>query len=288
MAMAPRNCKGCGEEFAPKRNFQTFCETCKPKAASAPRRPPAPAIDIEALVKQAVAEALARPAEQSAPSSPDGLQEIMSKLAITLGNYQNQFSGQQLVPADILAAREHNQRLMHEAIAELQSAIRNGENVEIPRYRLVAKIIGPLMNGDEIIEPVRRQHDNTLAPTELNWPLAPNLAMVPINDAAHRIFALFKGSISNQSPRDAQKDGDRARPPMTDDTYIVTHGGRVVTAGSQTQSLRNVVRTNDGPMLTPDRSGRLAGQEPNRIHSGPPTIQVRVLGTIAPPAVQNG
>ena len=157
------------------------------------------------------------------------------------------------------------------------------------------------MNGDELIEPMRRGADNRLYPTELGWLLPPNLAMVPLNESAKEIFALFKRSIGNQVAtrvtgfkpiRDALGHEVDGEPEFGHEPQgFITNQGHVVTAGSSSLQMRNGIPDTGGggSTATLDRGvARILGQEPNRQHSGPPMTQVRVLGTIAPPAVQNG
>lgn len=258
------------------------------KKAAAERRAveaakPATAVDINAIVQKAVAEALA----QRAPQSGGDLDRLVSQLAITLGNYQNQFTGQQLVPAEILAERKQHGEEMKAQIDDLLRRIAAGEEVEWPEYRIVAKTYLPLANGDEIIEPMRRGSDNILYPTDIKWPMAPSLAMRPLNEPARHIYSLFTAWLGNQGPRDAASDDGRARPPLQPDEWVVTYGGRLVTGGTATQRIHSTkVRPDDAPIVP--MGGQIVGQDPMRIHSGPPTKQVRVLGTIAPPAVQNG
>ncbi len=234
----------------------------------------------------------------------DALEQMTEQLAMSIGNLTNQNSGQKLVSPEVVAARRAAERKMHERLHEAQIAVRDAVDDEAadlatPKYRLTAKIIAPLMNGPELVEPMRRGGDNRVYPTELGWLLPPSLAMAPINDPAREIFALFKELIGNQAGtrvtsftpvRDVlgrEIDGVPQFGP--EPAGFVTNQGRVVTTASATMALHNGFEVAAPQSRTGDRSAaRILNQEANRQHSGPPTVQVRVLGTIAPPAVQNG
>lgn len=253
---------------------------------------------LRAVAQQIVAQAPATPA--------DSLQKTMEQLALTIGDLTNQNSGQTLVSPEVLAGRRESARKMEERLELAREQVRACEAAGnqaalaevMPRYRLNAKIIAPLMNGDEIVEPLRRGADNRVYPTELDWMLPPNLVMVPMNEPAREIFGLFKDSIGNQKSvrvGGVSGTGAAAEPQFVaeQERFVITHQGRIVTTGSATDALRNTVSTAGQAIgatepLVQRGMARISGQDPARVHSGPPTIQVRVLGTIAPPAVQNG
>jgi hypothetical protein len=252
-----------------------------------------------AAQKDELLRAVAQHIVSQAPATPgDSLQKTMEQLALTIGDLTNQNSGQKLVSPEVLAERREAMRKMEERLEQVRDHVRIAEQEGnekvlaevLPRYRLNAKIIAPLMNGDEIVEPVRRGADNRVYPTELDWLLPPNLAMVPLNEPAQEIFALFKRSIGNQISTRLNNHTQTGDPVFGAETdrYFVTNQGRVVTAGSQTDALRHAVDPGPTEPLVQRGMARIRGQDAMRQHSGPPTIQVRVLGTIAPPAVQNG
>ena len=256
--------------------------------------------------KQELLRAVAQQIVSQAPATPaDSLQKTMEQLALTIGDLTNQNSGQKLVSPEVLAERRAASRRMEERLDQAQEEVRAAEaagdvaglDEAMPRYRLNAKVIMPGPNGDEIIEPLRRGGDNRVYPTEVNWLLAPNLAMAPLNTAAKEIFVLFKQSIGNQTNtriRGVQGKGANAEPifdTREHDDYMITPKGNIVTGGSPTLQMRNTINPEDMGVAAPlVRQGiaSISGQSAGRAHSGPPTIQVRVLGTIAPPAVQNG
>ena len=258
-------------------------------------------VDVEALVRDAVAKALAGiAAPNAAPSDPDArLRQLTEQLALSIGNLTNQNSGQTLVPPEVLAQRRDAERRMVERIDLAKSRVEQARAAgdpdraaaEMPLYRLTAKIIAPLMNGDELVEPLRRGSDNIVRPVELDWPLVPNLAMVPVNGPAQEIFALFKELIGNQANVKVVNvvgQGPNAEPAFaTDqDRYFLTNQGHAVTTGSATLMTKS--STEPGQPIAGRSGVSIRGDDPRRVNSGPPTMQVRVLGTIAPPAVQNG
>lgn len=256
---------------------------------------------LQQAVRDAVADLLPR-APAAEPSGRDTLEKLTDKLAIAIGEYANQNSGQMLVSAEVLAERKEADIKMRLAIEACCIAVRRAQETDdqearaaaMPHYRLVGKIIAPLMFGDELIEPMRRGADNLIHPTELDWLLPPSLAMVPLNEPAREIFALFKASIGNQKSvrvSGISGKGAAAEPVFAanaNEAGFLTNQGHVVMSTSA-----SVQKFNGGPEQAGnaglDRGlARIRGQEVMRQHSGPPTIQVRTLGTIAPPAVQNG
>jgi hypothetical protein len=295
-----RQCANCGADFVATHHWARFCpEHAPPKKV----KTAAATVDIAdtpefkaavEAVKQEVLAAVARQVVAAAPApAGDSLQITMEKLALTIGDLTNQNSGQKLVSPEVLADRRKADRDMRERIERAVAEVESGDEDAMPRYRLVSKIQAPLLNGDELIEPMRRGADNLVVPTELNWPLPPNLAMLPLNGPAKEIFALFKESIGNQASvrvSGISGKGAAAEPVFAsgEDRFFVTNQGRNVTTGTATMALHNA--TGSQPSIAPAARGRASihGQDPMRQGNGPPTIQVRVLGTIAPPAVQNG
>ena len=174
-------------------------------------------VDVEALVREAVAKALAGiAAPNAAPNDPDArLRQLTEQLALSIGNLTNQNSGQTLVPPEVLAQRRDAERRMVERIDLAKSRVEQARAAgdpdraaaEMPLYRLTAKIIAPLMNGDELVEPLRRGSDNIVRPVEIDWPLVPNLAMVPVNGPAQEIFALFKEFDRQSGERQGRQCG---------------------------------------------------------------------------------
>lgn len=283
----------------------------KAKQAAAPAGNVTETAEFRMAVQRAVEQAVANllPKGIPAPATNGGnatLEQLTRQLALSIGDLTNQNSGQKLVSPEVLADRREAEELMYRRLDQARRAVAAAQergdqaavDLAMPHYRLTAKIIAPLMSGDELIEPMRRGADNIVVPTEIDWLLPPNLAMVPMNGPAQEVFALFKRSIGNQVStrvvRVAGQDAD-AEPVYanSNESYMLTSQGHAVTGGSASLKLRNTVELELGsPPATGnplDRGvARIRGQNPARQHSGPPTIQVRTLGTIAPPAVQNG
>ena len=248
------------QKQALRDNLARGRETRKANAKArreAPKVAAAPIVDFTdtpefkaafAAQKDELLRAVAQQIVSQAPATPgDSLQKTMEQLALTIGDLTNQNSGQKLVSPEVIAERRAAMRKMEERLERARDEVRLAEQEgnekllteAMPRYRLNAKIIAPLMNGDEIVEPVRRGADNRVYPTELDWLLPPNLAMVPLNEPAQEIFALFKQSIGNQISTRLNNHTPTGDPVFGAETdrYFVTNQGRVVTAGSQTDAL---------------------------------------------------
>jgi hypothetical protein len=247
----------------------------------------------------------------AANGAVDSLKPLLTQLTLTMTDVADQGTGRIRVAPEVLAERRKADGLMRQRIADTYAEVRrlmeagHDDRAEalVPRYRLVGKIFAALNDeggGGEIIEPYRRGGDNRVYPTELGSFEVPSLAMVPINDTASAIFALFKESIGNQSStrvvgvfgEGVNADVRFANGP---DAHVVTTNGRVNSAGADPGALSASAAKFlvDTPEFAPKRKAlprmQIIGVEAGRVQqNGPPTKQVRVLGTVAPPAVQNG
>jgi len=287
------------QKQALRENLARGRETAKAARLAAKNAPKVPLTEtpefraaLEAH-KQEILRAVAQQVIAATPTPSDSLQRTIEQMALAIGEISSLNSGQKLFSPEVLASWSEAERKMKARIALAIAEVRAGDEDAMPRYRLINKTQAPLMNGDELVDPMRRGADNLVVPTELNFPLPPNLAMVPVNEPAREIFALFKESIGNQASvriSGVSGKGAAAEPVFAsgEDQFFVTNQGRNVTTGTATMALHNAAGSQ--PTIAPAARGRASihGQDPMRQGNGPPTIQVRVLGTIAPPAVQNG
>jgi hypothetical protein len=232
---------------------------------------------------------------QPAPTAAGGsLEEILSRLAMEMAELSGQAVGQpKPIPPQILHARKRAHDRMMEVLDEVQKA---PQETEPPVYHLTSKITIELEGcGATLIEPLWRGADNRVYPTEIAYKGIPNLAMEPQNRIAKRIHGLFRVSIGNAPDTafkmyDEMKAGLREPEPDQgiDRDFAATPNNHVVTGGAAA-----LMRSRDRDRSGPGQNAGLAvvrnqGAEIRMQHGVAPYKDVRVLGTIVPPARQNG
>ena len=248
-----------------------------PSATSAPA-PVAPALDedlterpefrravadgVKEMLPQLRQEILAQLAAASpAPQSSDT--KFAESLAMAIAALTNQGMGRKLpTPPEIVKMRAEAREALMETLIKARAEGR------VATYTLRSKIYV----DDQIVEPkwvdpaTKGQHD-----TEIDWPGVPNDAMIPKNDVAKEIYALFQRSNSNL-PKEAQN------APKEASTLWLNHGGLVVRGG---------------PRATPAQTGAPTAHQPEGEglvikHKGQPGsyVQHNIVGTLAAPALE--
>jgi hypothetical protein len=242
---------------------------------------------VDAAVKLAMqsvvanlAPSVAETAAAQISSSPTAGMFDPRALAMAIAELTDQGTGMQRIPAEITEARRIATARLRALLIEA-----NAEGVT-PIYKLVAKTILPTPDGETLIEPLQRGRDNQVRATKIRWPLVPNLAMEPTDtysdsngrviagDWAERIMAAFRESIGNQAPAEVGVDTNIG---LTDQGHVVV-GGAI-----QQRKDRAAERPNFGALVIDEDGEALPSNG-----GGPAYTDVRVLGSIAPPARQNG
>jgi hypothetical protein len=242
-------------------------------------------------VSKAVNEALPKIAQGLASSTASegiGIDAILSKLAMQIAELNDQgSSAPKRIPPEIILARQDAHERMMALIEKERRAKARDPSHEPPMFQLVSKMTADLPEaGSVLLEPVYRGADNRVYPTELAWLGIPNLAMEPQNASARAIMEAFKESIGNKvSTTFKIRDEDPSADQGLQTSYAVTSQGHVVTGGSATLMTRNRVDTGQPAGVAMVRN------EPSVLVQNPgalPYKDIRVLGSIAPPARQNG
>jgi hypothetical protein len=187
-------------------------------------------------------------------------------LALAMSEIADQGTDRKRVAPEILEQRRAAGEKLKEVLAEVRA---NGDQ---PLYQLKNKIQVKLRNkGEAIIEPLWLGNDKIHYPTEIMSPDVPNLAMVPINEPAKRIYALFLESIGSGAELELKEP----------DGIALTPGGVVVRGNAAQQVARHLGSDWIGHDRPEGEFAEVRRNQPSQ------TKDVRVLGTIAPPARQN-
>ena len=228
---------------------------------------------VSAAVKAETATIIAELAKMRAnePVSPEVAGDDMGwarKLALALAEISDQGTDRKRVAPELLEQRRIAAEKLKVVLAEVRA---NGEQ---PLYQLKNKIQVKLRGkGEAIIEPLWLGNDKIHYPTEISSPDVPNLAMIPINEPAKRIYALFLESIGSVEALELKEPEGLAMTP-----------GGVVVRGNAAQQ---VARHLGSEWIGHDKPNDAEQFAEVRRNQPSQTRDVRVLGTIAPPARQN-
>jgi hypothetical protein len=226
-----------------------------------------PANEVDALVAQRVAEAVAGVEKRLAAlidatasgvgRAPDAMS--MEGLAMAIAALTDQGTGRhkRIDPKEVVRREEARERmvtLIEKAIAEKTA----------PSYRLRHMVYF----GEMKVNPVWIDRDHRQQATEIDWYGVPNEALEPINDVAIAIYAEFAVWIAAAGKRDLGEMRVTANglaiikgPPQIVRTDEAQHVGRGGVEGPLTPVIRG--RTAPGPMA-----------------------ETHILGTVMPPARQ--
>jgi stage V sporulation protein SpoVS len=229
---------------------------------------------IAAHTARAVAEAEARIAGQIAEALKSrggdaAAEELFRKMAMSLVELTEQGQPQAMkrLPPEVIAAREAAAQKMVERV------VRARREKDTPHYRVLDKVY----IADRVIEPYRADPQTKAAvPVVIEFTGVPNDSMMPLNDVAKEIFALFREATGGATQ--AVTSGKWAQ---TVEALAITPGGLVVRGLSP--AARRTVANLDPPQPDPYAEDlRVMG------NNDPRATEIRVLGHIAPPARQNG
>lgn len=203
--------------------------------------------------------------------------------------------GRQIVAPEIMEARREATAEMMDLLVKARTGFvvneETGEKMEVPIYTLTSKIVVDIDGcGATLIEPLQRDPgSNRMYSTRIKWPLIPNLAMKPENKSAEKIMSAFMRSVGNVLGEPTGLADGLPVPPAggyIETDYDITNQGRAVTGLSAAQVGS---RSHEGATARPRGFGIVLDEKGSAIqNSGAPYIDVNVIGTIMPPARQNG
>lgn len=177
------------------------------------------------------------------------------KLAMAISQLTDQGTGRRRVAPEIIEQRAKAREKMGHLIIKARA-----EGL-MPSYKLRNKVY----LDEVLVDPVYMDAaTKTPKPTEIDWPGVPNEAMVPVNDSAKEIYAAFMEAIGS------------VVKVVSEDTFGVTVNGLVVKNGA-VQPRRAL----------PSGDHQATSQGLNIKHKQNVPVEqreVRVLGTVAPPA----
>lgn len=204
------------------------------------------------------AQKLAAFEQRMTPGVAAGLSDnaAMEALAMAIAGVTDQEIGRRRIAPEELAKRIRAREQME---ALIQKTIHAGVQ---PTYNLTQK----QYMGERIIEPFWIDRATKVThPTNVGWWIEPNEFMVPTNDEARAIHALFLESIGG---------GANKRAP----NLRVTVGGLTVRSGGLDPSGGR----SEAPQVGRDRhEATIRGQQGQT-----PEVLTRILGTLMPPARQ--
>lgn len=249
---------------------QGFKDTPEFKAAVAE----AAATAAKEAARAAVAEFRQELLVNSADKGSDH-DDLFRKMALAIAEISDQGSNRKRVAPEILAKREAAKKRCVDLVLECRAKIKEArsnkdakeESKWTPEYRVIAKCYF----NERFIEPYKMGPNRMPVPTEIYWTGVPNMAMVPLNDVAKKIFAEFRLSIDNVEPI----------PTLDNRPLFMTAAGLVV-KGDPPKRKETGAQTNalDAPMFEDEVAVKSLPNDPT-------AELVHVLGTIAAPARQN-
>jgi hypothetical protein len=220
---------------------------------------------VSAAVADQIKEALASLVPQVATTSnASDAETLMGALALQIARLSDQGMPEErkrVDPAE-LERRDRAREVMGAAIMECRA---RGYK---PQYRATNKSV----LNETMINPYYRGKDGAMIPVTFGWDGEPNDCMYPLCEDAVKIFRLFKESR-----------GKYIGAPVGKNTPWATAGGVIInSAGPVSAKQIDVPHWNEDTTSERFKEG-LDLSLPN----DPNAKEVRILGTIAKPAVQN-
>jgi hypothetical protein len=218
------------------------------------------------LATQGIEAGVVANATAPAPSTADDPMKLFRGIAMAMAEVADQGTDRKRVAPEILEQRAVAAKRMMELITRAR------ERGDVPIYQLKNKVQLYIENlGPAVVEPIWRGNDKIHYPTEIESFGVPNLSFVPINAAAEEIFAAFVASI-----------GTTVIEHDLDPALGLTAGGVVVRGAAAQVLFRSTGRPEMPlPNLARDDMAGIRRNQPAQ------TKDVRVLGSIHPPARQN-
>lgn len=216
---------------------------------------------VNSAVKEALSALVPQIANTSSTADAMGLMETLAMRIAQLSDQGMPEERKRIDPAEI-EKRQRAREAMGAVIMECRARKYK------PQYRATNKSV----LNETMINPYFRGKDGAMVPVTFGWDGEPNDCMYPLCEDAVKIFKLFKESRGFYSGALLAKTSAWA-----------TAGGVIINgAGPRSAKEIEVPHFNDDPNKDRFNSG-LDLQLPN----DPNAKEIRILGTIAKPAIQN-
>lgn len=242
-------------------------------------------VDLQAILQtpeaqKAIAEAVASAVAKQSGGAMLGeeTRKLFSDMALAIADMSHQGSGRvRPVAPEVMGQRLEAAHKMHELIAEVGRHLKRAKDSDdselmkkwMPRYQVVAKIFF----NETFIEPYTKapRPGDPPIPSIITWSGPPNDALVPLNDIAKKIKALFKESVGTAAKLEpiSGPNGGQVAPDKRQ--YWMTFEGRVV-QGSPPPRARVLDALSDDPDYKPQND--------------PTAPFVNILGTVHPATPQ--
>lgn len=227
-------------------------------------------------VKAAMAEVNLGAVKADLPPGSD-IDGILSKLAMSIAEVSDaglDRPRKRVAPAEQLERDQAYQRMGTLITQAAASGL-------VPRYRLVAKVF----IGDQMIEPYQRLADKSIIPTEVFYKGQPSAAMRPVNDIAKSIWKEYIRYLGG---------AEEANGIAKSEPVWMTYNGLVIASPRIPPSaVEHGLSMTPEPIWADDRpamgtNDKAPEIEENMAIDDPRRKKIRVLGTIAEPAVRGG
>jgi hypothetical protein len=194
---------------------------------------------------------------KSIPGAPTDMKSMMDALAMSIASLTDQGTGRRRFPPETVRKWAEARKVLFQLLREARQA------ATPPSYRVVAKTL----LANQILEPKWIDSTHIAQDTIIDWYGAPNLAMVPVNDIAKRIYFAFQESIDL-----VDKELPYLQTAENNDKIFV-HGQPVAKPRATGMLSFGQAAASEADEGLSVKHKTLAGQ----------TVAKNILGTIAPP-----
>lgn len=189
---------------------------------------------------------------------------LARQLAMSIAEVADQGTNRKRVSPEVLAKREQHRVRMFELLLRYRA---EGRTMD---YRVVRETY----LNETLVRPFRTDSaSKSIVPQDISWTGVPNDCMRPLNQNAQDVFDEFMGWMG---------DPALAAKPNNDGLTVTQNGLVVKGLTASRRPIGNLQDTVPSPGKSPFEAA-LSVNAPN----DPRATEVRVLGTIAPPARQN-
>src|SRR5208337_1667348 len=177
-----------------------FTDTPEFRAAVAKAAAQAAVIMRDQILADLKASGIGAPTGPIEPASAPGIpqdRDFAGALAMAIAELTDQGRTKRLAPEvmrERLAARDLMHKLLMQAKVDWREAKRNGDK-DSDRYMPTYELRNKVYLDEVLIDPIWIAPDHTQRATVIDWPGAPNEAMIPLNDIAKAIHKAFSDSI---------------------------------------------------------------------------------------------
>src|SRR5208282_5160592 len=215
--------KGCdraaGADFTDTPEFRAAVAKAAAQAAVIMRD------QILADLKASGIGAPAGPIEAPAPGVPQD-RDFAGALAMAIAELTDQGRTKRLAPEvmrERLAARDLMHKLLMQAKADWRECMRSGDRERAAAYMPAYELRNKVYLDEVLIDPIWIAPDHTQRATVIDWPGAPNEAMIPLNDVAKAIHKAFSDSIGTV-PQALQVPDEAGKQLYATPGGLVVHG----------------------------------------------------------------